>query len=227
MPTGRPTLRFCSLLSLSLCAALALASCSGGPVKQAVHVDPPASVVRDVPQPLRGTIGAEATFRGIDPTLVSGLGIVVGLNGTGGADNLDQAVQATMEREAARNGIGRGAIGANYPRFENLTPSEFIRNKNVAVVIVEARVAPGTPEGSPFDVYVRTLPGSSVTSLEGGTLWSTDLRIGPAAVFGAIKTRRIAKAAGPIFINPFSDPSIGASGELQVTRTSGRILAGG
>ena len=227
MPAGRPTAWSCDALSLLLpIAALALSGC-GGPVKEAKRVDPPPSVVRDVPQPLRGTIGAEASFRGIDATLVSGLGIVVGLNGTGGADNLDQTVQATMEREAARNGIGRGAVSANIPGFESMTPSEFIRSKNVAVVIVEARVAPGSPDGSPFDVFVRTLPGSSVTSLEGGQLWTTDLRIGPAAVFGAIKTRRIAQASGPIFINPFSSSSLNASGELQVTRTTGRILAGG
>lgn len=231
MTAGRPTARSCDALSLILpigasLAAIALSAC-GGPVREAVRVDPPPSVVRDVPQPLKGTIGAEASFRGIDPALVSGLGIVVGLNGTGGADNLDQSVQATMERDAARNGIGRGSQSANIPGMENLTPSEFIRSKNVAVVIVEARVAPGAPEGSPFDVFVRTLPGSSVTSLEGGQLWTTDLRIGPAAVFGAIKTRRIAQASGPIFINPFSSSSLNAGGELQVTRTTGRILAGG
>lgn len=229
MPAGRPTSRSCDALSLLLIAGASMAALSGcgGPVKEAKRVDPPPSVVRDVPQPLRGTIGAEATFRGIDSVLVSGLGIVVGLNGTGGADNLDQSVQATMERDAARNGIGRGAVGANIPGMEDLTPSEFIRSKNVAVVIVEARVAPGSPEGSPFDVYVRTLPGSSVTSLEGGQLWTTDMRIGPAAVFGAIKTRRIAQASGPIFINPFSNASQNASGDVQITRTSGRILAGG
>jgi flagellar basal body P-ring protein FlgI len=206
---------------------LAMSACDSGPPRQALHVQPPPAVVRDVPQALSGTIGSEATFRGIDPVLVAGLGIVVGLSGTGGSENLDQSIAATMEREAARNGIGKGAVGANYPGMEDMSPSEFMRSKNIAVVLVEARVAPGAPEGFPFDVYVRTLPGSSVTSLEGGRLWTTDLRIGPAAVFGAVKSRRIAQASGPIFINPFGQPSVGPSGELQVTRTSGRILAGG
>ena len=40
--------------------------------------------VRDVPTPLRGTIGAEARVIGNESTLVSGIGFVVGLNGTGG-----------------------------------------------------------------------------------------------------------------------------------------------
>ena len=214
-------------LALGASAALTLGACSSAPAREAKRVAPPPAVLRDVPASLRGTIGAEASFRGIDPVLVSGLGIVVGLAGTGGSDNLDQGISTTMEREAARNGIGKGGIGSNYPGFEGMSPSEFLRSRDVAVVIVEARVAPGSPEGASFDVHVRTLPGSSVTSLEGGSLWTTDLRIGPAAVFGAIKTRRIAQASGPIFINPFSQPSVGPSGELQVTRTTGRVLAGG
>lgn len=208
-------------------AGVVCASGCGDEPRAVRKVEPPAALLRDVAPALRGTIGAEATFRGIEPVLVSGLGIVVGLAGTGGSDNLDQSVLATMERELGRGGIGRGAIGANVPGLEGVTPQQFLRSRNVAVVIVESRIPPGAPEGESFDVYVRAVPGSSVTSLEGGMLWTTDLRIGPAAVFGSYKTRRIAEARGPIFINPFSGPSTSASGELEVTRTTGRILGGG
>lgn len=218
--TGRFAVAMCGV-------AVALAGAGCDPPRQARKVDPPAQLLRDVAPALRGTIGAEATFRGVEPVLVSGLGIVVGLAGTGGADNLDQSVLATMERELGRGGVGRGAISGEMPGLEGVTPQQFLRSKNVAVVIVESRIPPGAPEGQTFDVYVRALPGSSVTSLEGGTLWTTDLRIGPAAVFGSYKTRRIAEARGPIFINPFSGPSTSASGELEVTRTTGRILGGG
>ncbi|MBY0311740.1 MAG: flagellar basal body P-ring protein FlgI [Phycisphaerales bacterium] len=214
------------LVALSVAGVLAMSGCGDEP-RAVRKVEPPAALLRDVAPALRGTIGAEATFRGIEPVLVSGLGIVVGLAGTGGADNLDQAVLATMERELGRGGVGRGSIGANMPGLEGVTPQQFLRSRNVAVVIVESRIPPGAPEDEPFDVYVRAVPGSSVTSLEGGTLWTTDLRIGPAAVFGSYKTRRIAEARGPIFINPFSAPSTSATGELEVTRTTGRILGGG
>lgn len=199
-----------------------LAGCGETKTKDVKKVEP---VARDVPNVLRGTIGAEASFRGIEPTLVSGLGIVVGLNGTGGGE-LPVSVASTMEREAARNGIGKGAIGAEGD-LGPISPQEFLRSPNVAVVIVEARIPPGTPDGTKFDVYVRTLPGSGVSSLEGGRLWTTELRIGPAAVFGAVKTRKLAEASGPIFINPFSSPTTGPGGELAVTRTSGRVLNGG
>jgi len=181
--------------------------------------------LEDVPPALRGTIGAEAAIRGTDATLVSGLGIVVGLNGTGGGE-YPQAVLGNMEREVARNGIGKG--GQAYGDLQGVTPLQFLRSPNIAIVTVQAVIPPGTPKGTNFDVYVSTLPGSSVTSLEGGTLWSTDLRLGPPSMVGGVRQRRLAEARGPIFINPFSEPAGGLSGEsVGLTRTRGRVLAGG
>jgi hypothetical protein len=206
--------------SIVVLAALpGLESCGGKP-KEAKTVAP--VVLRDVPDVLRGTIGAEAAINGTQPQLVSGLGIVVNLNGTGGGD-LQPSVATTMERELARNGVGRGS-NAGGP-LTGLSPQEFLRSTNVAVVIVEAKVPPGAPEGATFDVSVRALPNSTVTSLEGGILWSTDLRIGPATTFGGIKTRQVAVAKGPIYVNPFTEPSAG--GDIGVTRTAGRVLGGG
>lgn len=206
---------------------VAVAACASKPQREVKHVDVP---MRNVPEFLRGTIGAETTLRGSEPVLVSGLGVVVGLNGTGGGD-LPPNVEATMVRELALNGIGKS--GPAGGQLEGVTPQAFLRNKNVAVVIVEASLAPGSPLGTKFDVFVRTLPGSSVTSLEGGRLWTTDLRIGPAAVFGAKKTRKLAQAEGDLYINPFSDTLGGASADtvtdspLALTRTAGRVLGGG
>lgn len=178
-------------------------------------------VNRDIPSALRGTIGSECTFRGIEPVLVSGFGIVVGLNGTGGGF-IDPAVRATMERELARGGVTR----ANTSNGEiGKSPDEFLRDPNVAVVIVEAAIPPGAPRGANFDVRVRALPNSGVTSLEGGILWTAPLRIGPATTMTGIKTRMIAEARGPIFINPFVEP--GAAERDGVSRDVGRILNGG
>lgn len=216
---------------MSLAAALGViacggAACSSSPKRQVAPAQtaPP----RDVPSFLRGTIGAETVVRGAEPILVSGLGVVVGLNGTGGGE-IPPAISRTIERDMALRGIGREAAGP----LGSVSPEQLLRSKNVAVVIVEARIAPGAPKGSDFDVFVRTLPGSAVTSLEGGKLWTTDMRIGPAAVFGAQKTRKLAEATGPVFINPFSDTGGGASlasieaSSDAVTRTMGRVLAGG
>lgn len=204
------------LMPLALLLAAAVAGCSGPP-RTARDVDVP---TRDVPQILRGTIGAEASIRGLQPTLISGFGLVVGLNGTGGGD-LPVEVQATMERMLARNGIGRGGILTEGP-MAGKSPAAVLRDPNVAVVIVEAIVPPGAPDGWTFDVNVRTLPSSSVTSLEGGTLWTTELFIGPPAVFGAVQTRQLGIARGDVFINPYEDPAGG-----DAWRTRGRILGGG
>lgn len=208
-----------ALLGLSLASvAAAIWGCASKPREvQKVEAVP----LRDVPRYLRGTIGAEAAINGTEPQLVSGLGIVVGLNGTGGGEIWPE-VFATMERELARNGVGRGSNAGGS--LSGLSPQELLRDPNVAVVIVEARIPPGAPEGTVFDVYVRTLPGSTVSSLEGGQLWTTELRLGPATVFGGYKTRLLAVARGPIYVNPFSDQG---SGEVGVTRTSGRVLGGG
>jgi len=198
----RPTIALTLIL-----ATLGAASCSG-PTKKARKAEP---VVRDIPAILRGTIGTESSIRGIQPILVSGYGIVVGLNGTGGG-LLPDPIQKTMERELAKNGIGRGGI-LNEGPLAGKTPKQVLRDPNVAVVIVEGVIPPGAPKGARFDVRVRALPESGVTSLEGGRLWTTELRLGPATRFGAMKTRKIGTVEGTIFINPFADPA--AAGNNQ------------
>jgi flagellar basal body P-ring protein FlgI len=225
---------------------LGLSGCSEnkGPSRQAT--DKVEIKVRDVPAPLRGTIGSEATLRGIEPVLVSGIGLVVGLDGTGGGP-YPAAVQGTMERELAKQGMGKG--NNNGDIFSTLTPQQILRRKDVAVVVVEAVIAPGSPKGSRFDLRVSALPGTSTTSLENGKLWTTDLRFGPPAVVGAQMARVVGQARGAVFINPFTEstarplaetpvaaaadaadtqpatPSVPASD--GVVRTVGRVLSGG
>lgn len=217
-------------------ASLWSAGCSdSGEKKQANNNVVP--VIRDVPGPLRGTIGAEATLRGIEPVLVSGLGLVVGLDGTGGGP-YPASVQGTMEREIGKQGMGKGTLNDGGP-LAGMTPQQILADKNVAVVIVEGVIAPGSPKGTRFDLRVSALPGTGTTSLENGRLWTTDLRFGRAAVFGAAATRVLGQAKGAVFINPFAF----SSGEMQgegkenggaatvaadgVVRTVGRILGGG
>lgn len=203
-------------LALVVVATLLGASCESAP-KKAETVKP--TITRDVPQLLRGTVGSMTTMRGTDPVLVSGIGIVVGLNGTGG-DLLPDSVAATVEREMGLRGIGAPDT-KGVPGIGGKSPRQILRDPNVAVVVVQAAIPPGSPEGAEFDVYVKAL---NATSLEGGILWTTDLRLGYASTFGSVTTKAIAEAAGPIFINPFGvDVKTGA----DVTQTTGRILAGG
>lgn len=210
-----------SILGLVAAAvSLVAPGCSSGPPRTARQVQP--TVVREVPAVLRGTIGAEATLRRIDAQLVSGYGLVVGLRGTGGGD-LPERVALTMERELGLRGVGRGSELFKGTEFEGLSPRELLRHPDVGVVIVYAAVPPGAPNGAKFDVYVRALNRSGLTSLEGGTLWTTELRLGPPAAFGGHQTRKVAEANGPIFVNPFAEPAEG----MTTGQTIGRVLDGG
>lgn len=179
-----------------------------------------APIVRDVPAVLRGTIGAEAEIIGTRPIVVSGYGLVVGVNGTGGGI-VNERIAATMEREMALKGISKATDFPVGSRLNGKTPRQLLRDPDTAVVIVQAAISPGSPEGSTFDVYVRAL---NATSLEGGVLWSTELTIGDASPLGSFKTRNLAIARGPIFLNPFAEPGKEDSG---ISRTVGRVLEGG
>lgn len=210
-----PRLRRAMRVVSAMAAVVAVVGCADSP--KPTPVKP--MVVRDVPQLLRGTVGTEVSIRGIEPTVVSGIGLVVGLNGTGG-DVLPENVAATMEREMGLKGIGR-STSPTGTALAGKTPHQVLQDKNVAVVIVQAAVPPGAPANATFDVFVRALNASS---LEGGTLWSTDLRVGDPAAFGSTQARQLATARGPIFINPFSQRGKETEG---VTATLGRILDGG
>jgi len=99
----------------------------------------------------------------------------------------------------------------------------MLNDQNTAVVLVRAVIPPGSVDGQRFDALVTIAPGTTATSLEGGRLWSTDLYRGQISAQGP-STEAIARAAGPIFINPFTDPAGEVAG---FGSTTGRILAGG
>lgn len=208
-----------TLVCLLLVPTLLLGACNRNkkPVPKPRITAP--TISRDIPAPLRGTIGAEARISGLEPTLVSGIGFVVGLDGTGGL-TIPEQYAAHLEREMALNGIGIGNSQGNNPT-SGKTPTELLRDPNTAAVIVQAAVPPGAREGESFDLYVRAI---NATSLEGGRLWSTELRIGPPSAFGDLQARVLGKARGPIFLNPFAEPGGRNDG---VTRDVGRILDGG
>ncbi len=176
-------------------------------------------VVRDIPAPLRGTVGAEATIRGVQSTLVSGIGFVVGLNGTGGL-TMPEQYAAHLERQMGLNGINVSNEGENSA-IAGLSPRQLLRDPNTAAVIVQAAVPPGAVSGETFDVYVRAI---NATSLEGGSLWTTELRVGPPSSFGDPQARILGNARGPIFLNPFAEPGTDSAG---VRKTVGRVLDGG
>ncbi|MCZ6836262.1 MAG: flagellar basal body P-ring protein FlgI [Planctomycetota bacterium] len=176
---------------------------------------------------MRGTIFSEATIvgyansnsPGYSPLIGQGYGFVVGLNGTGSRD-IGPELRAHMLAEMSRGGIGSARIG-----MRSLSPSAMLDSMDTAVVIVQGVIPQAATTGTRFDVRVTPVSGSSTTSLEGGTLYTTQLT--PQLQIGrpSGKGFPLGKARGPIFINPFAEP--GAMESSIINRNTGRILNGG
>lgn len=132
-----------------------------------------------------------ASIRGVRENQLIGYGVVVGLKGTG--DGKAEFTSKSVARMLEKLGV----------KLE----SSQIESKNVAAVIVTAKLPPFSKAGNSLDVTVNALGDSS--SLEGGTLLQTPLRAANDEVF--------AVAQGSI--------SIGASGKSAHT-TVGRVPNG-
>ncbi len=172
----------------------------------------------DVDPIMRGTVASESIVMGYLPVVVRGYGLVVGLDGTG-SRTAPAEVRQYILREMLR--YGTGEAGGTVPALQ---PEALLNSENTAIVIVEGLIPAGAPRGTPFDVRVYAAPGTSTTSLEGGMLWTTDLRPGVLLV-GSREVRAMAQAKGPIIINPFADDA--HQSQTMVNRLSGRVLNGG
>ena len=215
-----PSRRRTATLASALVAASLLGACIG--VEPASERPRPDRAERDpipmeVDPIMRGTIAGEAVMVGFDPTTVRGYGLVVGLNGTG-SRVMPAEVRAFLLSEMTRRGVG------DPKRGDGVSPEAMLNSNDVAAVVVEGVIEPGATKGTLFDVRVFSVPGSPATSLEGGRLWTTDLRPGPI-LSGNRQAVTLAEAKGPLFVNPFVDPSPSRSD--GVNRLSGRILDGG
>lgn len=208
----RPAIRLAA--GIVAAGAIGLAGCSDTP--DVIEAKP---IVRDTPTALRGIIGSEVSFRGIEPVVVSGLGLVVNLNNTGGKPLPDKILE-TMERNLTLAGVS-STLELPGSALNHKTARDVLKDPRTAVVLVKAAIPPGAPPGARFDVYVEAV---NATSLEGGELWTTTLRMGETVLFGQAQTRELANARGPVFINPFAEST---PGQPTPSETTGRVLDGG
>ncbi len=154
-------------------------------------------------------VGDYTTFTGRNLIVVRGVGLVTGLDGTGG----DPA--ASPQREALLDDMRRH----NVP-----LPNRILSDPTTALVIVEARLPPLIRKGERFDVNVVLPDSSNATSLAGGVLLATHL-IEQAIIpgEGVKKGHELAIAKGPILALGSSDESPSRAGSLR----RGRVLSGG
>lgn len=154
---------------------------------------------------LGATIGSLATVLSPESIPVEGYGLVGGLKGTGSAECLPQ-IRAYLKRY----------IMTQLPSQRMLDTEKFINSPETAVVLVEGVLPAVASKNQYFDVRVTALQGTQTTSLDGGWLLNTELKI--AGSFG-VSTRILADAEGPIYID-----KIDTSG---INQRAGYILAGG
>lgn len=107
------------------------------------------------------TIGdVAAEFDNATDLVVSGFGLVTGLNGTGGVTPPGDARTMVFER-------------LKRAQFEN--PSEVLDSPDCAVVVLTAVIKPGVRRDELVDVEVTLPQGSKVKNLRGGILQPTPL----------------------------------------------------
>jgi len=154
---------------------------------------------------LGATIGSLIKTLPPEPIPVAGYGLVSGLKGTGSAECPPQV------RDYLKQYILK-----QLPANKGLDVEKFINSPDTAVVLVEGIIPPIPSKNEYFDVRVTAFPNTQTTSLEGGRLFVTDLKI--AGSFGK-STRNLADVEGPIFIDKISSS--------KVDKRLGYILAGG
>ncbi len=203
-------------LSVLLMTIAALCACETTRTPKAPPTPPPTYTG---PEFFRATVGSVCTLSGYKPTLVSGYGLVVNLDGTGSSDVPPQIAQ-WLRNEMSRGGFGKRSLGHGH-----MTPDQVIMSNRTAVVKVEGLVPPGAVPGTPFDVMVSAIPGTQTTSLEGGLLYTTDLRFGGTSS-RIPSSRPLGRAYGPIFLNPFISANPTALGGRDDNPRVGRICNG-
>lgn len=141
-----------------------------------------------------------AEVEGIRENQLFGYGLVVGLNGTGDKDQTKFTIQSLVTM---------------LDRMGVTVDKSTVKVKNVAAVMVTAKLPPFARAGQALDVTISSI--GDAKSLEGGTLLLTPLMAGNGQVF--------AVAQGPISVGGLN-ASAGGSSVTKNHPTAGRIPNG-
>ena len=152
-------------------------------------------------------IGDVCGVRGLRPVVVEGLGLVVGLDGTGSNPGPSEQKDYLLRELKAHKSTS--------------SAKEALKSPNTSMVLVRALIPAAAKKGDKIDVEVSTVPKSDTKSLKFGKLLTSDLR--PVAASGRhVRFGHIAaKSKGQILVD-----SMFASREDEETLASGRILGG-
>jgi hypothetical protein len=136
-----------------LVALLALVAASAGCSKAQVRSQKEEETEKER-YPVR-TVGEVSTFGNGEPVIVSGVGIVEGLAGTGSpapVGDMRQMVEHELRKQ-------------KHPGV-----NAFLNSTENSLVLVHAVIPPGAKKGDKLDLEISLPPGSRTTSLRGGHL---------------------------------------------------------
>lgn len=131
---------------------------------------------------------------------LSGVGLVVGLNGTGDTRQTQFTQQAL----------------ANLLSNLGLSSDDAIKSRNVAAVLISAQLKPYMKNGDKLDVLVSSL--GDATSLAGGTLVQVPLKGADGKVY--------AVAQGPVSVGEQLGGRVGSLISAKGYKTAGRVPSG-
>ena len=155
-------------------------------------------------------IGQYINVKGNTVLLLQGVGLVTGLNNTGG-DPPPSAYRTVLRDDMMRRGVKRKHA------------DELLRSRRTALVVVRAYLPPLVRKGDPFDVEVRIPANSKATSLAGG--WLMETRLHEHAITPeqrVLKGNQYARAEGSVLVSTASGNEPESAGLLR----RGRVLGG-
>jgi hypothetical protein len=160
------------------------------------------------------TIGDSTTVGSAEPLPIGGVGLVEGLDGTGG-DAPNDSYRTLLEDDLRKQGVRE--------------VKKLLASPDVAMVLVSAQIPPGARKGDPLDVEVRLPDRSKATSLRGGVLrrcvlfnydFTKNLNPDFAGPQSMLKGHPVGRAEGPLLVG-LDD------GDEAARVRQGRIWGGG
>jgi hypothetical protein len=201
----------CLTLGLLATLALGLAGCTIPQVRSQCADEAEPEAKYDVQ-----TIGeVMSNFLNAEPVPVAGVGLVTGLDGTGG-DTPPGGYRTMLEDDLKKRGL--------------TNVREVLASPHNALVVVSALIPPGTHKDDSIDLEAAVPPGSKVSSLRGGVLqecllynyeYARNLNPEKYSQSGtALKGHALVKAGGPLLVG-FGD------GDAEAKVRQGRVWGGG
>lgn len=141
-------------------------------------------------EPMTTRIKDIARLQGVRSNQISGMGLVVGLSGTGDSSKVNAQMVA--------NTLLKWNINVNVAD---------LKVKNIAAVIITANLPPYVHQGDTLDVQVSSIGDSK--SLQGGILLQSPLTGADGKVY--------AVAQGPVYLGGYSAGGKGASQQKNIT----------